>query len=372
MNTDTDTDTTPRLTPAGAARVEKNLIHWDQITLDRMKLTLPAELQEPFVWLGAFIRDECAKDLSVFEELARSLGFEHDRTTYAKILRGQFKVDADGNEREHPVLAAPKLLRLVEAVQGHHRRRELAGKVPFIMTTVAEDIFALIETKRSPDRVNKFGVIVGETGSQKTATLKEYARRNNHGTCVWVESPENGSLTELLSRLAERYGQSGQLSTTRKREKIFASVNSTRCIILDNVQNLYRAAHGHDQPAFDFLRRLQDERGCSVIMSLTPTFERMLIEGSMKGYFEQFVGRSGGTENWLRLPAYPPEEDVLLIAQAFKVRDAERHQDELVKISRQPGRVRRLFEDLQSAKLLAQKRGLPLTMSFIRQARGEN
>jgi DNA transposition AAA+ family ATPase len=356
---------------AGRRPGEQNLVRYDTVALEQHKLLLPAEMQEPFVWLGSYIRDECGRDLDVFVERIAELGFDHDKTTFSKILRGRWNRDAEGNVGP-ACLAQAKFLKVVEAVQADARRRELAGKVPFIMTPVAQSIFDYIDTKRAPDRVNKFGVIVGETGSQKTATLKEYRRLNNHGACVWLESPENASLSEFITRLAGCYGVGWNVSLERKRNKIFDSVNAQRCLLVDNVQDLYKPARGHDQPAFAFLRRLQDERGCTVILSITPTFERTLVEGSMKGYFEQFVGRSGGVAEWLRLPAHPPEEDVVAIARGFKLRDAERHTDYLVKIAKEPGRVRRLFEALQKAKVTAEARGTALTINHVRAARGED
>ncbi len=91
----------------------------------------------------------------------------------------------------------------------------------------------------------------------------------------------------------------------------------------------------------------------------------------LQGYFEQFEGRAGGRRNFLVLPEYPPEEDVLAFAQAFKLQHADKHLPYLVKIAQEPGRVRSLLEDLQAAKVAAEGEGKALTIGQVKEARGE-
>jgi len=343
----------------------------DELNLQRNAANLPAEMREDFLWLGAFLRDACHRDIEVLATRARALGVQHDKTTWSRILRGKWGRDAEGNETS-PVISQANFLKAVRLLRSDERVREMAGKVPFIETSITKQIFNFVDGKRAPERVNRFGVVVGQTGSQKTASYKEYCRRNNHGMCSWVEAPENGSMVEFISSLAVRYGSSPQEGYQRLRFKVFQAFNDTKTIIVDNVQRLYKEKNGHNQPVFDFLSRLQDERGGTIILSITPVFERTLLEGLAKGFFEQFEGRAGGRTNFLRLPDVPPEEDVLTIAKAFGLKDADKHLDFLVKISREPGRIRRLFEDLQQAKVRAEMGKRPLTLSLVKMVRDED
>jgi DNA transposition AAA+ family ATPase len=302
----------------------------------------------------------------------KGLGIQHDKTTFSRILRGRWNKDSNDKELSVPVLSLNKFLRVVEVLRDDHRVREMAGKVPFVMTSTAQMIFDFIDVRRALERVNRFGVIVGHTGNQKTASFKEYQRRHNHGLCTWQEAPENGSMREFVVTLSAKYGGSFSSSYMEARQRVFRTVQSRHTIIVDNAQALYRPAQGTDQPVFNLLRRLQDERGCTVILSITPEFHRRLQGEMMQGYFEQFEGRAGGRRNFLVLPDYPPEEDVVEFAKAFKLRDAEKHAEYLVKIAQEPGRVRQLFEDLQTAKVVAEDAKEQLSIKHVKAVRDED
>lgn len=343
----------------------------DAITLETKAQHLPEPMRDDFVWLGTYTREECNRDIDLLWEKFKALGIVHDKTTWSKILRGFWNHTADGRECP-PCLAEEKFIKAVGALRKDARIKEQGGRVPFVMTPTAKDIFNYIDTKRAPDRVNKFGIIIGETGSQKTSATQEYARQNNHGLVVRVEAPETPSMSQFMTDLAKAYGYSAQASYSRKKTYVLEAVNHKKTIIVENIQRLYDPRHGDRQPIFSFLQKLQEDTGCTIILTLTPTFERTLLAGLQRGFFEQFEGRAGGRRTFLRLPAYPPEEDVVMIAKAFGLRDAERHADYLVTISREEGRIRRLFEDLQAAKISAEAEKEKLTISHVKAERGED
>jgi DNA transposition AAA+ family ATPase len=342
----------------------------DVPTIQTRTAHYPDELREPVLWLANYVREECARDTGVLTEQAQKLGIPFDKTTWGKVLRGRWNRDADGNETPSPIVAMVKLIRAIEQLRKDCGLREQAGKVPFVMTPTAEIIFNFVDKKRAPDRVNKFGMIVGHTGTQKTATLKEYCRRNNHGAVVRVEAPETASHTQFITDLAEKYGCSRQAAWDRKRNTIRQSVNERRTIVVENVQRLYDERQGSNQRVFSYLQKLQDDTDCTVILTLTPVFVSKLKKSIAEGYFEQFIGRSGGERDILTLEDYPSADDVLAIAQSFGLQDPDKHNDELVKMAREPGRIRVLFEALQEAKVQCGKR--ELTMKQIRVVRGED
>lgn len=364
----------------GAANGEQRSRHqnfgvwqsWQQTGLEHMVELYPEAIREPVLWLGAYIRDECGRSFDVLCSRAAKLGIEIDKTTWSKVLRGRWQMDGEGVPMPTPIISQGKLLKAIGALRHDARLRAQEGKLPFIELSVSQTIVDFIEGKMAMNRVNKFGVIVGETGTGKTATFKEFVARSPYGQALWLEATENASLTELIAHLAARYGVSLSASPALKRTKVFTATNDRRCIIVDNAQDLYYPRAGHSQPAFGFLRRLQDETGCTIILSMTPTGERLLFEQFLKGYFEQFEGRAGGRRNFLRLPSYPPEEDVLKIATAFALRDAEKHLEYLVKIARERGRIRALFESLQSAKVKAEREKRPLTIGHVKACREED
>lgn len=340
-------------------------LRFDDVTIERHAALLPEDMRDAFTWLVRYTRDECSRQVAILEKEFRKCGVQRDYNTWTKILKGQWNRHPNGTEREHPIINKEKLLEEINTLRNGVRVEAARGRVPFVMTSTAEAIFRFLEKKLLPERVNKFGVIIGPTGSQKTATFKEFCRQHNHGATVWVEAPEN--LSELLIRLARAFGGPAREPYDRSRQRIFDSLNERRMVIVDNTQRLYKENRGSDQTIFNFLQRVQDETGCAVIMSITPAFERTLTEGMSRGYFEQFEGRSGGNKSFLRLPEYAPVEDVLAIAKAFGLRDAARHEKLLVKLAQMRGRIRILFEVLQDAKILAEAEKKPLTVDYIRE-----
>lgn len=346
-------------------------IRWDDATIAREAAHMPEALREGYIYLKTWVRERCTRDVDLLVSSMRKLGVSTDKTTWAKILRGRMYVSARGEPLPNPVISEDKFARYVAALRTNTREEALRGKIPFVETTTWAAISDYIDTKRGRDRVNRFGIVIGHTGSQKTASFREYVRRNNHGSTWWFEAPAGGSVGSLLDRLAACSGLSAQTNAEKKRAHLLRTVQEEKAIIIDNAQDLYRPGRV-DMAAFNWLRQLQDETGCCIILSITPLFEKELVAGIVSGYFEQFVGRSGGVRKWLRLPEYAPEEDVLQIAEAFGMLDAKKNLRSLVAISREGGRVRRLFDDLQDAKRIASARKEKLCWDHLVEIRGED
>ena len=346
-------------------------VRWDDQTINREAALLPDAYQEDYRWLKGFTRDECAKDIDQLIARIYKAGGEMDKTTAAKIIRGRITVDHDGVPRENPVMNLDKLQALVRALREGVRLESIQGRIGWVETSVTRMMFSYFRKKWATDTVNKFGIVSGPTGSGKSAAAREFQRQNNHGACVHLEAPEGGGMQEFISRLGVRYGINPRMSSARKRDAIFATVKARNMIIIDNAQELWSEAGGMVQPRFSFLRRLQDETGCTVILMITPMFEDTLREHMLKGYFEQFVGRTGGVKNWIRLPDYPPANDCVTIAKSVGLVDAPTHKEALHAIAREPGRIRRLFEDLQAGQKLAKRAAKPFTFDFVSLARGD-
>lgn len=352
------------------------MIRWDDVNIEKETAHLPPELREDYRWFKSWARDTGLRDMDTITNKLRELGIDRNKTTWSKILRGRWNRN-EAAEETTPVVSLDKLREEIEAVRTNQRVEALRGKVPFVSTTVWESIRDAIDARADSARVNKWVVIVGHTGSQKSACLNEFQRQRNHGRTRKIEAPENGTFSELLALIARSCGMStSSNSAAAMRAKIFQAFGAgtptdraRRILIIDNAQELWDTKPNSKQQSFTFLRRLQDETGCTIVLSITPIFERLLVDGMIQGWFEQIEGRSGGRNSWLRLPEFPPAEDVLMIAKAFGMVDGKANEKKLVAISREPGRIRRLFEDLQEAKLLAGK--TPLTIAHIREARGE-
>jgi hypothetical protein len=112
---------------------------------------------------------------------------------------------------------------------------------------------------------------------------------------------------------------------------------------------------------------LQDEKGFTPILSATPEFYREFLNGLHSGYFEQFEGRVGGRDQFLILPEYAPMEDIICIATKYGLQDPEGNIEFLTKVARMPGRVRKLFQTLQTAKEEAVEDGAPFTIEHVKE-----
>jgi len=339
----------------------------DDKTIEAKSLLYPEEVREPMQWVAAYCRDRCNHQISVLCAKCKDLKFETDYTYWHKIFAGKYFLIAPQTGK--PVGSVKNFLQIVEALRRRDRIDWRAGSIPFVETGTWNIIRDRIDIIRQLGRVNRFLGIAGPTGSQKTACFKEYKQRNNHGRVTHLEAPERPRMTQFINDLARCYGETVMKTMDRNIWFITQTVNETKTIIVDNVQRLYQPDMEGDQPIFNFLQKLQDDTGCAIVLSFTPLFVRTLKQGMNRGYFEQFIGRMGGERKLLILPDYAPRADVLAIANAFGLQDAEKHADYLETIAREPGRIRTLFDDLQAAKQLAEDK--PFTIAQLREAREE-
>jgi hypothetical protein len=341
----------------------------DDKTIETKTENYPDDAREAARWLAAYCREKCNRQISILVAKAKKLKFETDYSYWHKILTGKYFCSDPKTGKT--IGSVQNFLQVVEELRKIERIEWRAGRPPFIETGTYHLIADFIDKKRQPGRVNKFGGIVGVTGSQKTASFKQYRMLNNHGKVVLVDSPEKPRMAPFITDLAVAYGEAASQCGEKKRSYITQAVNETKCIIVDNVQRLYREESGADQPIFSFLQKLQDDTDCTIILSYTPDFVRKLNEGLSRGYFEQFVGRMGGLKKSLVLPEFAPRDDILAIAEAYQFADAKKHIKYLESISREPGRIRALFDDLQDAKSLAESDKQPLSVEHLRMVRGE-
>jgi len=355
-------------------------IYWDDPHIEAEMQLFPGPLQQPFQWLKTFVRDECKRDVDVLVERARLVGVTIDKTNWVRILKGRWKHDADGNELPSPYVSATNLLQAIEAVRNQVRVELLQGGIPFVETSTFLAIKRAIEKKLRRDRVNRFLVIMGPTGTSKTASYKELVMRNP--LLKWMESTDNGSLKEFVIRFAVKCGASRSISYGPARAKIFESMmphaGQPKGIIIDNMQDMVKSSQKlqalgkniEQQPAYQFLRSLQDETGCAIIWSITPENEEQMFNANSI-YLEQFEGRAGGRDGFLRLPNFPPKKDLVLIATTLGLQKADENADILTEIGRARGRIRRFFEIMQDAKDEADADGAPFTIDYVQNAIAE-
>jgi len=354
------------------------IMSYEQCDLERIAETYPEAMREPFLWLAEFAREQCGKNLDALEHKIKRLGLPTTAGTLSKIIRGRWKKNAR-NEEVPPVMSLENFINMVEKLRSDPEISEMVERVDFVETPFTwESIRNYIDVRRPAGRICKFGLIFGPTGAQKTASLKHYAAlpQNNRST-KWMEAPYKAKVSHFISNLAEAYGVPPIMSISRKLVRIQKNFSNKKCLIIENIQRLYADPYGRElagtsQEIFNYLQRIQDETGMTIILSATPEFYNEFVSGIAKGFFEQFEGRVGGRNQFLVLPQYTPMEDMLAIANKYGLQDAESHIEYLTKIARMPGRVRILFQTLQTAKEDATESGQALTIEHVREVMPES
>lgn len=338
-------------------------LSFGDLHINELAVFFPEPLREPISWLLRYVRTDCRSTIPLLQEKMKSVGFHHDASTWVKIAKGLCFVDKSGAALEYPVMKADHLAAAISALRTAVKREKSKGIIPFIETQVSRDIWAHIDNIRDPGSVTPWTVIIGDTGSSKTASFREYVARNST-TTTWIESSESFCL--LLSDIAASMGISVRSSNERKCLEIEAAMSPSRCLIFDNAQDLYNPKN-ENQKTWSFLRKLSERTGVRIVLCLTTEGRNRLTRQAISGWFEQFEGRTGGSDSWLRLPEYPLPEDCVTIASAFGLTDAPKYQSELAKIARRPGRIRILFNVLQRAQITAAATGKPLSIDLVRE-----
>lgn len=311
----------------------------------------PEETKEDAMWLHFYTHNKCGGHTTVAAKIARDLGFRVSDNYLYQIASGVYFRNKVGKT------AVSNFLELVAALKRHDQLASASGKTPFIETGTYHEISAYIDLKRAPDTVCKFGMIAGDTGVQKSESLKRYSLLNNHGAVVRLEAPAQVTLARFLIKLGVCYGIGASISTSARMIEIERCVNDKRTIIIDNAQRLYTPTTGRSQPIYSYLQELQDDTGCTIILCVTNEFPETMLNGKDKDFFHQFSGRIGGIDKILRLPQYPPKADIIQIAEAFGVADIKSTLPTLNEWARGKEKIRILFDRLQDARRLANAEG---------------
>ena len=320
-------------------------IRTDDPTIQRRAASYPEPLREPFTWLSAFYAGECQRDSDILVNRASALKITITKTDWQRILKGQLLVEENGRLRDEPVVDVDELIAAIGTLRAAANALE-EGRMPYILTTVGQSIINLVNLVMSPAMISRFGLIAGATGTEKTATLNHIVDTHPFRKFVLINASDNGGRGQLITDLAERYGCSRSSGHEQKITTCRKSLNRERGFIIENLQWLYRQSKGDQHDAFNFIQKLQEETGCGVIGTFTSVFHKQILDDLRGGFFEQFIGRAGGEKRILSLARETPDADLITIATAYQLRDAEEHLPLLREISRENGLIRVFFDTL--------------------------
>jgi len=295
-----------------------------------------AQFSGHYPLLAALVRNEAKLDLSdqYFYQVLGGKYFRPDPTKPGRVLGSK-----------------DRLKEVVEWLRRWAIFNSEAGGMPFVETPTWHELDNYITGISAPENPCKFGAVCGSTGTGKSRMLKRHAMLNNHGQTAHVEAPSSGRLPRFQMKLGACFGIPLSAETHERLVRLAECVNNRRRIIVDNVQKLYNPKTGANQPVLNYLQELQDDTGCTIILSWTPVFSRTLGDPTNTQYFEQFIGRLGGLDTIHNLPEYAPMADLRAIQEKYRIGGGDRALKLLKTWSRQPGRARILYHRIYLAKL---------------------
>ncbi len=320
----------------------------------------PAEVMEDVAFINQIVLQDLNGHYKLLPPLLRKEGKIEVSEDYAyRLLSGrQFRLE---RMQAGKVPGGPTGLALVKEIAEFLRRwvvfNSEAGGLPFVETPTWRELDAYIDAVSAPENPCKFGAICGSTGTGKSRMLKRRQLLHNQGKTAHVEAPSSGRLSRFQMKLGAAFGIPISSGTSERLVRLGKCLTNKRTIIVDNVQKLHNERRGADQPVLNYLQEINDDTGCTIILSWTPVFGQTLADPTNTQYFEQFIGRFGGLDNVLTLPEYAPMADLRAIADKLRVAGGKASLEVLRRWSREPGRLRILFRRLHLARLAANDDG---------------
>ena len=330
--------------PAVEAGMSRDLINIPDNVLQQAVRGYAQADQDDVQWLFSYATAElgCSRT-----RLCEAVGY--DWTTIWRIATGTYGAGIE---------------EFMGAVRDLKRRvADAAGATDFIETFVARRIWDTLDYALAGDlKGGKIVLIVGPSGRGKTESVTEWARRNNHGRSVYVDTPESGGMRALYYEICGATRVNKGRKTSDLRDRIIGSFNRRRILIVDEVARLMPTGREVRVQEMEFLRRLHDKTRCAIALIATPAFEHMLETSRLQAYLEQLIGRIAEP---LKIPETVYRDECRAILKAFGGDGSRELLDLSHTIANQRGRLRILFELLAQAAAVARRRSTPLTHAHL-------
>lgn len=287
------------------------------------------ETDEALIW---WFYCHCRDKRFSLAESADAVGY--DSTTIHRLFNGTY---------------GAKLDKVVDAITRYKKvsaERDKRRDIGFIETSTWRKVSQICDSAFY-DAMPAF--IYGASQIGKTACLKEYALRNNHGQTRYIRMPSAPTFAYFVKTVAEACFISTRQNHDITRRRIMDSVDKKNLLIIDEVhQALITSSDMIARKVVEFLREVYDRTGCGIVLCGTKVLRDEFERGRQAMIFDQFR-RRGMLE--LNLPDSPPKIDIIKIARSF---DLDEPSD-------------RVFETI---KTMLQESGLGKYIKFLQYANG--
>ena len=233
---------------------------------------LPEEQRLAIRWLHAHYYDS-GKGL---QEIGALIGY--DGGNVSKVFGGKYEGD----------LAA--FTKSIERYRRLTEERGLLNRAPYIETDLYRDIEECCQAALT---YQKMILLYGESQVGKTAALKHYAEKHNHGETIFVEMPVGGSLSHFLAVLSAKLRMSNQTRGDVQAVNIMRCLGPRNLLIVDECSRAMQSKSygGNTLKTMDFLRALMDNTGCGLVLCGTNVFRDQMADRALAKFLNQFNRR---------------------------------------------------------------------------------
>lgn len=200
--------------------------------------------------------------------------------------------------------AAKKIERFKERAE----KQAAATRLPFAETSVFERISTVCDEALTCQTI---AMVYGESQIGKTASLKEYARRHNHGQTVYVLMPASAGVQSMMRAIAESCYISTRTCFENLRSRVTRYLDDSKLLIIDEVHEAFVSYHRQATvKCMSVLRQLQEQTGCGMVLCGTNVFRNQIERGEFAQSLKQLRKRG----IWeLQLEDTPTAGDIALI-----------------------------------------------------------
>lgn len=318
-----------------------------KIALDRLveNGSLKDESRDLVWWFYCYSKDQKWRLKDCADAISSS------PTTVHRLFNGSYGASYDG------IVAA--VSRFKKIADERAKRKQIG----FIETTAWQKITRVCNAALY-DNMPAF--IYGASQLGKTECLKEFARRNNHGTTRYVRMPSSPTFQYFLKTVAEACYLSPRQNQDALRRRIMDALDSRNLLIIDEVhQAMCTASELNARKVVEFLREIYDRTGCGIVLCGTKVFRDEFERGRQALIFDQFR-RRGMLE--LVLPDSPSKADIIKIAKAFDLPAPEGDVLDLIKSMLQTSGLGKYIKFLQYAVGVSGTRKETLTWDHVTDA----
>lgn len=328
----------PRMTISGDAV---------KIALDRLHANneIDDEGRDLVMWFYGFGRESHWRLKDYADALATS------NTTVHRLFNGNYGASYDG------IIAA--IVRFKILADERSKRKQIG----FIETSAWAKISRVCNAALF-DNMPAF--IYGDSQLGKTACLKEFTRRNNHGTTRYIRMPSSPTFPYFLKVVAEACYIPPRQAHDVLRRRIMDSLDDRNLLIIDEVhQAMCTGTEPNARKVVEFLREVYDRTGCGIVLCGTKVFRDEFERGRQSLVFEQFR-RRGMLE--LVLPETPSRSDINKIAAAFDLPPPTGPTQALIKSMLESSGLGKYIKFLQYANGVSVARKEPLSWEHFSDA----